>query len=104
MFSCRMYRSVVFAVAVLVIAQSPLLAGQESWQVSKVSGEVWISSAGAQKVSLTSEGMVRAGDDVHTGRTGRVLLTRGAEVIMIAPNSEIAIPESSKDGMKTTIA
>ena len=93
------------AAFLLTFTISPLaFAAQGGWQVSRVTGEVWISSSGAQKVSLTSETSVQAGDDIRTGRNGRVLLTRGQEVIMISPNSEIAIPESSKDGMATTIS
>ena len=90
--------------ALLTFATSSLaFSGQGSWQVGKMAGEVWISSSGAQKVSLTSATQVQAGDDIRTGRNGRVLLVRGEEVIMLAPNSEIAIPESSRDGMATTI-
>jgi hypothetical protein len=92
------------AAILLTFATSTLaLAGQGGWQVSRVTGDVWVSSAGAQKVSLTSAAQVQAGDSVRTGRNGRVLLVRGEEVIMIAPGSEIAIPESSSDGMATTI-
>lgn len=96
-------RGIAAATLFTLIASSAAIAGQGAWQVSRVTGEVWIASAGAQKVSLTSASVVQAGDSIRTGRNGRVLLVRGEEVIMIAPGSEIAIPESSKDGMATTI-
>ena len=38
-----------------------------------------------------------------TGGNGRVLLIRGQETILVAPNSVISVPAEKKDGMQTTI-
>jgi len=78
-------------------------AQQSGWTVAKISGDVWISSGGVQKASLGGGSVVQAGDDLRTGRNGRVLLTRGEESILIAPNSALAIPQSTRDGLSTTI-
>src|SRR5690242_6249265 len=80
-------RGIAAATLFTLIASSAAIARQGAWQVSRVTGEVWIASAGAQKVSLTSASVVQAGDSIRTGRNGRVLLVRGEEVIMIAPGS-----------------
>ena len=46
---------------------------------------------------------LKPGDYIRTGQTGRVLLVRGAESMLISPNSVIHIPKENKDGMSTTI-
>ena len=95
---------IITIAAVLLGASSQALAGDDGiWSVSKSSGEVWISSAGAQQASLTQEEVLKPGDTIRTGRNGRVLLVRGEETILIAPNSVIAVPAEKKDGMSTTI-
>ena len=40
---------------------------------------------------------------IRTGRNGRVLLVRGEETILVAPNSVIGLPLEKKDGQSTTI-
>jgi hypothetical protein len=40
---------------------------------------------------------------IRTGRNGRVLLERGEETILVAPNSVIGLPLEKKDGQSTTI-
>ncbi len=47
--------------------------------------------------------MLKPGDTIRTGRNGRVLLTRGAETMLISPNSVIGLPTDAQDGMATTI-
>src|SRR4051794_17644188 len=78
-------------------------ADETMWRVAKRSGDVWLGSATAQPVSLGADAGLRPGETVRTGQTGRVLLTRGEETILISPNSEIALPDEAKDGMGTTI-
>jgi len=87
----------------IVFAGGLAQAQQSGWTVAKISGDVWISSGGVQKASLGGGSVVQAGDDLRTGRNGRVLLTRGEESILIAPNSALAIPQSTRDGLSTTI-
>ena len=79
------------------IAQEPV------WRVAKSSGDVSIVSSGAQQVALTQGTVVKPGDAVRTGRNGRVLLLRGAESILIEPNSDVGIPAEQKDGLSTTV-
>jgi ferric-dicitrate binding protein FerR (iron transport regulator) len=71
------------------------------WHVS--SGDVWVTHAGAQQAALTDRVTLKAGDTIRTGQTGRVLLTRGEESILISPNSVIGIPNGQINGMSTTI-
>ncbi|CCD94497.1 conserved exported hypothetical protein [Bradyrhizobium sp. ORS 375] len=88
-------------------APAAFAADGEPWVVSKSSGEVWVTSqgstSGATPVSLGREDALKPGDTIRTGPNGRVRLTRGAETMVIAPNSEIGLPAAAKDGMATTI-
>src|SRR5689334_24592632 len=95
-------------VALFVMASSSALAADDGiWSVSKSSGEVWITATGAQPASLKQEDSLKPGDSIRTGRNGRVLLVRGQETILIAPNSEITLPATPKgaqaDGQSTRI-
>jgi hypothetical protein len=86
-------------------AGAPLRAQDAApdWQVSKTSGEVWVATSGVQPASLGGQATVKPGDQIRTGRNGRVLLVRGQETILIAPNSAITLPETQKDAGSTTI-
>lgn len=90
--------------ALLLTAASSAHAGDEgAWTVSKSSGEVWLTNSSAQPASLKQEEMLKPGDTIRTGRTGRVLLKRGEESMMISPNSVIGVPAEKKEGLSTTI-
>ncbi len=78
-------------------------ADDRPWTVEKSSGEVWIARSGADKVALDVSGGVKPGDDIRTGRNGRVMLSRGEERIMVQPNSAIAIPAQQTGQYATTI-
>jgi hypothetical protein len=73
----------------------------DSWRVVKSSGEVWMLRGEAQLVAIRTEAMLNPGDNIQTGRSGRVLLARGEERILISPNSAIGLPVESRSG--TTI-
>jgi hypothetical protein len=95
--------ALLLAMSVLIYQGSGVSAADRSWQVSKASGEVWVTNLGVQRASVTSETTIRAGDQIMTGQTGRVLLVRGEETILISPNTVIAISDKNADGMTTTI-
>jgi hypothetical protein len=82
---------------------SSATAQDAAWHVSKSSGEVWVTNSGVQKASVTAATVLQPGDNIRTGQTGRVLLVRGKESMLISPNSIIGIPKESSDGMATTI-
>ncbi|WP_147045366.1 FecR domain-containing protein, partial [Methylobacterium gnaphalii] len=73
------------------------------WRVVKVSGEAWISGDKVQAASASGSDLLRAGASIRTGRNGRVLLSRGAESILVSPNSAIALPAEGKPGMSTVL-
>lgn len=90
--------------AVALVATSSAFAGDGGvWQVEKSSGEVWMGSSGVQQASVKADEMLKPGDTIRTGRNGRILLVRGEESILIAPNSVVGLPAEGKDGLATTI-
>src|SRR6266851_610285 len=94
----------ILAMALALGSASIAHAGDgEAWSVGKSSGEVWMTTTGAQTVSLSQQDVLKPGDSIRTGRNGRVLLVRGAETILIAPNSAITIPATQQDASATTI-
>ena len=99
----RRYLS-VFATALALTATSPAFAAEGgTWSVSKSSGEVWITNGEVQQASLNPADNLKPGDTIRTGRNGRVLLVRGEESILIAPNSVVGLPGEPKEGLSTTI-
>jgi FecR-like protein len=94
----------MLTIAVALVASSSAFAGDDGvWSISKSSGEVWVTTAGAEQASLKQDDTLKPGDLVCTGRNGRVLLVRGEETILVSPNSVIGLPTDKKDGMSTTI-
>ena len=99
----RRYLS-VFATAVALTATCPAFAAEGgTWSVSKSSGEVWITNGEVQQASLNPADNLKPGDTIRTGRNGRVLLVRGEESILVAPNSVVGLPGEPKEGLSTTI-
>jgi FecR protein len=87
----------------LATASVAFAADGGDWTVSRSSGEVWLTGSGVQQASLKQEDMLKPGDTVRTGRTGRVLLKRGDEMILVSPNSVVGVPAEKKEGLSTTI-
>ena len=95
-------RTITAAVA-LIIASSAFAADDGSWSVKKSSGEVWMGTSGVQQASVKTDEVLKPGDTIRTGRNGRVLLVRGEESILVAPNSVVGLPAEKKEGLSTTI-
>jgi hypothetical protein len=94
----------VFAAAIaLVVASSAFAADDGVWVVRKFSGEVWTTNGDVQQASLNADDVLMPGNTIRTGRNGRVLLVRGEESILIAPNSVVGLPSEKKEGLATTI-
>jgi len=96
-------RCAVLAALIVGAASGATAADSGVWSISKSSGEVWVTTAGAEQASLRQEDPLKPGDVIRTGRNGRVLLVRGEETILVSPNSVIGLPTEKKDGMSTTI-
>ncbi len=99
----RHYLGVLVGVLALAATSQAFAAEGGTWSVSKSSGEVWIMNGEVQQASLKPEDNLKPGDTIRTGRNGRVLLVRGEESILVAPNSVVGLPAEPKEGLSTTI-
>jgi ferric-dicitrate binding protein FerR (iron transport regulator) len=90
-------------VLLAVLCAGASAAAENIWRVSKSSGEVSMTTAAGQQSAVTDGATVNPGDSIRTGQTGRVLLTRGEETILVSPNSAIGIPAEKKSDLSTTI-
>jgi hypothetical protein len=91
------------AMFMLATASGASAADGGDWTIHKSSGEVWLAGSGVQQAALKQEDVLKPGDTVRTGRTGRVLLKRGDEIILVSPNSVVGVPAQKKEGLSTTI-
>lgn len=93
-----MYRHLLFGLAiVLCLTQpiaSPLAEDQTAWVVAESSGRVIVSSGIVDRVSLRQGDQIAPGSRIRTLENGRAILTRGEDVIIMSPNSEVAVPTS----------
>jgi FecR protein len=98
-------RVLLYMVVVSICGPAVRVFAQEAvWRVTKTSGEVWLTSSNVQPVALAGNTIVKPGDTVRTGPNGRVLLTRGAETMLISANSIVGLPAEKRDGLSTTIS
>ena len=97
--------AVILAVSAILAATAPsaAMAQDNVWRIVKISGDAWVSGTGSQLASMSQDISIKPGDMIRTGRNGRVLLARGAETILVSPNSAISLPEIGRMGGSTII-
>ncbi len=93
-------RNAIMALGLL--ASGAAYAGTPGWSLSETSGQVTVVSTGLTKIA-TRGGSIAAGDIINTGRTGRAVLVRGQEYLVVAPNSRIRVADPAKSGGLTQI-
>lgn len=99
-------RSLAFlavATSMAFASLQPAAAQESPWRVAKLSGEAWRSREGDGPAPARQGSELRPGDTVRTGRNGRVLLVRGAETMLVSPNSSVSLPETGRSGLSTVI-
>ena len=97
------WTTLLVAGAITLIQASGVAAQESAWQVARATGDVWIAGAGLEQASLDTASQLKSGDEIRTGRSGRVLLTRGEETILISPNSVVAVPADKSNDAETVI-
>lgn len=90
--------------ALLLFSAASADATAADWVVTKSSGQVWVAGTQAQPVAIGRDQTLAPGVLVQTGPNGRVLLVRGEETILVAPNSVMSLPaETAKPGFTTIL-
>ena len=101
--------SIVGLMGLLVVLSGSLPASIASaeeaaaWTLQQTSGQVHVARSGFTPVSLTVGDHLKAGDWIETGPSGRAVLSRGEESIVVAPNSRIGLPAEAAPGLDTRI-
>lgn len=81
----------------------PVRSQDTAWRISKITGQAWVTGAGSELAALTPALALKPGDSIRTGRNGRVLLTRGAETMLVSPNTAVTLPRPEQYGLSTVI-
>ncbi len=102
-----MQRLFILIASAFLLLSGPAFASDtttELWTVSQRSGNAQIVRPGLQPVSLGVNTTLSPGDFVVTGATGRAILTRGSDYIVVAPGSRMQLPALSEpDGFTRII-
>jgi hypothetical protein len=91
-----MYRVLYVGIAALFLLL-PVNAAAEDWTIVQSLGAVSVDGAGFSPVAVRPNAHVPENATLTTGSDGRVILIRGQETIMVAPDSRITLP-SGKSG------
>jgi FecR protein len=85
-----------FLGAALVLFASPAMARGTAWIVTQKSGDVRVLRNGLQPASVQLRASLSAGDVIATGATGRAMLTRGDDYVVVAPGSRLLLPKEEQ--------
>jgi len=95
------YQRILFGLAIVFcLAQrtSSLMAeDQMTWVIAESSGRVVVLPDTVGRVALTQGDQIAPGSRIQTMDDGRAILTRGEDVIIISPNSELIVPTSQPE-------
>jgi len=84
--------------ALLLLVASPAFANSNAtlWTVTQRSGDVQIQKRGLQPASAQVRSTLSPGDTIATGATGRAMLTRGDDYVVVAPRSRLVLPQEEQ--------
>lgn len=96
-----------FLLAVLLLSRVEPSAAQtaeaNAWRVVTLSGDVALRRGGATPVAFGNSDALLPGDTLQTGPGGRLVLRRGEDTVIVAPNSSVTLPSSSPGGLTSLI-
>lgn len=104
-------RAAIIAAAMAVTAVLPASAAatDDSWQVSKASGEIWLvdpeggGAAAPVEHALGNSKSIAPGQSIRTGKDGRILLVWGENSMFVQPSSLVTAPAITPDGKTNMI-
>ena len=74
-----------------------------TWRVVEVSGKAEIRNAVGSVRLASGDKRLAEGDVLRTIGNSRVVLSRGTETIIVAPNTELAVPKRRPGGLGTSL-
>jgi hypothetical protein len=98
------YWSVLYGIlAVVALCSAPAGAQErQAWRIVEVSGQATVTRAGLTPVALTDRAELSGGEQIQTEASGRVILRRDNDTIIVAPGSLVALP-ARNEGLVTRI-
>lgn len=92
---------VTMFVALLLAATLAIATAQprEAWRVVETSGRAEVVGSGPQPIALSGGSEVSGDVRIRTGSDGRVVLRRGGDTMIIAPDSVMALPAAEPGGL-----
>ncbi len=82
--------------ALLMTIAHPAMARADAWTVSQRSGDVQVLRPGLTPASVQVRAALAPGDVIVTGASGRAMLTRGGDYVIVAPRSRLQLPTEQK--------
>jgi len=83
----------LFAASV-VMAQ----ADAKGWKLQQSVGEVTVGGDGVRPVAVKRDDVVPSDGWIQTGRTGRAVLVRGGDTMVVGPASRVQMPSARVNG------
>ena len=94
--------TLVAALLVTCLMLSPAQAGTKSWHISESNGEVSVETGSGVRAASRGQSL-KAGDAVRTGASGRAVIVRGGEYVIVSPKSRVRITKPEETGAITQI-
>jgi hypothetical protein len=69
-------------------------AQADDWRIARSSGEVWVSGGGTTPILVSTGSTVPERSTVATGPTGRAMLVRGRESVVVGPSTILTVAQS----------
>jgi ferric-dicitrate binding protein FerR (iron transport regulator) len=82
-------------VALSVLALSTVARASGGWTIVQTIGDVQVVSPGFSPVAAKPSAGVADGSTIKTGATGRAVLLRGRETIVMSPSSAVTLPSGT---------
>lgn len=97
-----LFRLMLASLLAALVLSSPAYAAPKLWQVTESSGPVSVDVDG--EVSPAERGQtLNPGDAIETGESGRAVIVRGGEYVIVGPKSRVRIAVPSVSDEKTQI-
>jgi hypothetical protein len=99
----RILRLVLAAILIAAFAGVTSAGDGGEWSIVQSSGGIWVQVGGAERVSLGDTRTVLPGTMLATSATGRILLQRGRETMVVGPGTVMNVPADSSRAFTTVI-
>src|SRR4029079_2327681 len=88
----------LFAITLFAVLSLFGAAEAAEWRVARLSGSVFIDSGPTHRLALTRGMVLQGGLVLVADKTGRALLIRADDQLIVSPNTTVAIPVD-RDGI-----